>query len=831
MIVALDNKTDIEHICQQTNGAWLQQSNNTPINELCIDTRKIAHPEAALFVALTTNLRDGHSYISDAYNKGIRNFLVSNKIDTSEYKDANFILVADTLASLQAITTAHRQQFNIPCIGITGSNGKTIVKEWLNQLLTTDYNIVRSPKSYNSQIGVPLSVWLMDSQHQLAIFEAGISKPDEMVRLEPVIQPTIGIFTNIGEAHSEGFESIEQKAAEKLQLFSNVKQLIYCKDNSIVDNSIRQSSIKAQLFSWSAEADADLQITSTETIGINTRIAARYQNKEVEITIPFSDSASIENAIHCWCALLLLDIPQSTIAERMLSLTAVHMRLEVKHGINDCTFINDTYNSDLTSLLIALEYLEQQKQHKKHTLILSDMLQIARPEEALYKEVARLVKRKHLQRFIGIGAAITKYKDLFESSDIETLFFNTTDEFLQEFHLLHFEDEAILLKGARAFTFERISSLLEQKTHQTTLSINLSAVTHNLNVYRSKLKKGVKTMAMVKAFSYGSGSYEIAHRLQYAGVDYLAVAYTDEGIELRKAGITIPIMVMSPDTMSFDRMIAWNLEPELFNMRSIHAFSSIAQSLDLQQYSVHIKLDTGMHRLGFEPEDMTELVNALQQNHHLNVVSIFSHLSASEEAIHDDFTNQQAALFTQMADELSNALSISPIRHICNSTGIVRHPQLHYDMVRVGLGLYGLDSSNTIQKELQQTGTLTTTIAQIKNVPAGESVGYGKKGIADKDRRTATISIGYADGYPRALNGTEAYVLIHNQPAKIVGNICMDMCMVDVTDIPQAKEGDSAVVFGNSLPITLLASWSNTISYEMMTNISQRVKRIYENEA
>ena len=507
------------------------------------------------------------------------------------------------------------------------------------------------------------------------------------------------------------------------------------------------------------------------------------------------------------------------------------MRLEVKHGINGCTFINDTYNSDLTSLLIALEYLDQQKQHEQHTLILSDMLQMARAEEELYSEVSSLIKRKKLKRFIGIGSALSQHKKLFEQEGLTTIFYDTTDEFLKEFHLLQFEDEAILLKGARAFAFERISSLLEQKTHQTVLSINLSAVTHNLNVYRSKLKKGVKTMAMVKAFSYGSGSYEIAHRLQYAGVDYLAVAYTDEGIELRKAGITIPIMVMSPDTMSFDRMIAWNLEPELFNVRSLNAFNTLAASLDLQQYPVHIKLDSGMHRLGFEQGQMDSLISTLKDNPHLNVVSVFSHLSSSDEEAHDDFTLRQANAFEKMAEQISSSLKINPIKHICNSTAIVRHKELHYDMVRIGLGLYGIDVSNTIQNELQNSSTLTTTIAQVKDVPAGDCVGYGKRGISENDRRIATISIGYADGYPRTLGNTDAYVLVHGQPAKIVGSICMDMCMVDISDIPQAKEGDSVVVFGEDLSVSQIATWANTISYEMMTNISQRVKRIYENEA
>lgn len=832
-----DRKKDIEVICKWVAGAWLQRTDANVVEELCIDSRKIAKPETALFVALQTRHRDGHTFIGSAYEKGVRNFLVSTEVDTTPWPGANFIRVQDTLTALQQLAAANRRQFDIPVIGVTGSNGKTIVKEWLYQLLAEDYNAIRSPKSYNSQIGVPMSVWLLNKKHTLGIFEAGISQPGEMEKLEHIIRPTIGVFTNIGEAHSEGFLNNRQKIKEKLQLFRHVKQLVYCKDHHELNQSIAEYArqIKAdndlRLFSWSYKKGGDLWIKNVTKGPGNSIIEAEYDDKPVSVSIPFTDPASVENAIHCWCVLILMGVEQTVITDRMLLLSPVSMRLELKHGINDCTFINDTYNSDLTSLLIALEYLEQQKQHQHHTVILSDMLQIARPDGELYEEVANIINSKHIQRFIGIGPALYKNKALFRRHKrMRSIFFKSTDDFLKNFHLITFNNEAILLKGARMFAFERIGTLLEQKVHQTVLSINLSALVHNLNVFRSKLKPGVKTMAMVKAFSYGSGSYEIAHRLQYAGIDYLSVAYTDEGIALRKAGITIPIMVMSPDTQSFDRMIAWKLEPEIFNARSLQAFMQIAATLQITNYPVHIKLDTGMHRLGFTADEIDGLALMLKDNPYIQVVSIFSHLAASEDKAMDTFTQQQASEFEAMCNAVSAVLSYKPMRHLCNSAAIVRHPQLHYEMVRLGLGLYGIDGSGTLQKELKQLGTLKTTIAQVKTIPPGNGVGYGHTAISDKERKTATISIGYADGYPRALSNGKTYVLIRGKKAKIVGKVCMDMCMVDVTDIPDVREGDEVIVFGEDLPITRLAEWAGTIAYELMTGISQRVKRVYENE-
>jgi alanine racemase len=832
---------NIEQLRKWCSGTWIaNEQPNASIDVLAIDSRNIEQPEKALFIPLKTQLRDGHAFLQDAWQKGVRNFLVSQNIDAGQLPDSNIIEVKDTLAALQKIAAGHRKQFDIPVIGVTGSNGKTVVKEWLYQLLSPQYNIVRSPKSYNSQVGVPLSVWLMDKEQQLAIFEAGISQPGEMEHLEKIIQPSIGLFTNIGEAHSEGFMNSRQKINEKLILFRNAKQLVYCHDHTELNQCIIQymHQVKGgrteeplQLFTWSTKQDADLRITLINKVGSKTNISALYKGKDIEIAIPFSDDASVENAIHCWCIMLLLSVDPKDIKAQMALLQQVSMRLELRHGINDSTIINDAYNSDLTSLQLALNYLDQQKQHSHHTVIMSDLLQIGKRDLDLYDEVATLISRRNIQRFIGIGPALYKNKASFRKyKKLRSIFFKSTEDFLNNFHMLTFDKEAILLKGARVFAFEKIGLLLEQKVHQTVMSIDLSALTHNLNVFRAELAPGVKTMAMVKAFAYGSGSYEIANLLQFAGVDYLTVAYTDEGIALRKAGIKMPMMVMSPDAISFDRMIAWKLEPELFNFSSLEAFTAIANTLQVKKYPVHIKLDTGMHRLGFIPGDIDELAERISKNQSIEVVSIFSHLAASDDPREDAFTMHQGQLFEAMSSKLMQQLPNKPMRHLCNSSGIVRHHGLHYDMVRLGIGLYGVDTGHVLQNKLRQISTLKTSIAQIHDIPKGDNIGYGHHTIAKRDMRIATICIGYADGYPRAMGNGVAHVLIHCKPARTVGSICMDMCMVDITDIPEAKEGDDAMIFGKDLPVTQLAKWASSISYEIMTSISQRVKRVYMNE-
>ncbi len=828
-----------ETLRQWCAGTWLTPPSPIDITELAIDSRRLNEPARAAFIALRTERRDGHRYIRAAYDTGVRFFIVSNAPAGLEgFPCAAFLQVRDTLAALQAIAAGHRKAFSIPIIGITGSNGKTVVKEWLYSALSDGRRITRSPKSYNSQIGVPLSVWLLQPEDEAAIFEAGISQPGEMEALEKIIRPTVGIFTNIGEAHSEGFMNQRQKINEKLKLFLHTPTLIYCRDYPELHECIahfatltRDVEPARRIFSWSVKGDADFIITRKEAAQRSTTITAAYDSRTPSITIPFTDAASVENAVHVWCTLLLLGMDDASITSHMAALQAVEMRLQTHRGTGGCTIINDAYNSDLTSLAISLDFLESQRQHSRRTVILSDMLQIGKPDGELYEEVAGMIARRGVRRFIGIGPALGRVQAIFRAkAGLECSFYPSTAAFLKDFPRLTFEDEAILLKGARTFAFEQIDVLLQEEVHQTVLSVNLSALAHNLATFRAYTGPGVKVMAMVKAFSYGSGSYEIASALQYVGVDYLSVAYTDEGVALRKAGITLSIMVMSPEAAAFDRMIAWRLEPEIFNLRSLHAFVHTAATMEVKDYPVHIKLDTGMHRLGFAPDEVAGLIAELSDCTHLRVASIFSHLAAAEDAAQDDFTAKQAAAFNTCSEALINALGYTPLRHLCNTAGIVRHPNLHYDMVRLGLGLYGIDSSGILTGQLQQLGTLRTVIAQIKELPAGEGIGYGHSDAASHPRRIATISIGYADGYPRALGHGRAHVLIHGKPAPLVGVVCMDMCMVDVTAISEAAEGDEAIVFGPQLPLTLLAEWSGTIPYEMMTGISQRVKRVYVSE-
>lgn len=827
------HRPDAEQIRAWCSGVWLQQGDAKLIEALAIDSRKIALADETLFIALKTPHRNGHSFLKQVYDKGVRNFLVSEEVATDLLPQANIIKVADTRAALQQIATAYRNLFSLPVIGITGSNGKTIAKEWLGQLLSNSYKVVRSPKSYNSQIGVPLSVWLLDEEYDLAIFEAGISLPGEMALLEKIIQPQIGIFTNIGDAHSEGFLDNGHKVKEKLQLFEHVAQLIYCKDHEEIAKEVVNLPASVKLCAWSRQSTADVTIVKETSTDGHTRIDAIYEEKRFSFVIPFTDRASIENAIHCACVMLLLGIDAAHIASEMEQLHAVSMRMEVVQGVNESTVINDYYNSDFTSLQLALDFLAQQHQHKKHTLILSDMMQIAQTDDVLYAEVAELIRHKSVTRFIGIGEAIGKHKDLFERTSVDSLFYNSTEDFVADYQQLKFTNEAVLLKGARDFSFERISTLLEEKTHETELSINLSAISHNVEVIRRALKPNVKIMGMVKAFSYGSGSYEIANHLQFLGVDYLSVAYTDEGIALRQAGITLPIMVMSPDVDSFNRMVAWQLEPEVYNLRSLNAIAAIAKTMNLAAYPIHIKLDTGMHRLGFDKEDLNACLEVLCSEgtaSHLKVVSAFSHLAASEDESLDEFTHAQGRQFASMTSLLEEQLGYSFIKHIVNSAGITRHPELQHNMVRLGIGMYGVASDKKIAQQLKQASTLKTTIAQIKNIPAGDTVGYNRRGVAVHDMKIATVSIGYADGYPRAMGNGKAHMLVKGKEAKLVGSVCMDMCMLDITHIEGVKEGDEVIVFGEELPVVQLAQWADTIAYEILTGISERVKRVYERE-
>ena len=802
------------------------------VRDILIDSRKLISAENTLFFALVTRRNDGHKYIPELYQKGLRNFVVSTPpADPDEYPDANFIVVRNTLVSLQALARHHREQFDIPVIGITGSNGKTIIKEWLFQLMSPDRKVIRSPKSYNSQIGVPLAVWQMEEQHEIGVFEAGISEPDEMDRLQPIIRPTVGILTNIGEAHGENFISQQQKVGEKLKLFRRVETLIYCMDQPEVMETIIRSEIQKSIsvFTWSRKQAADLVITDTVSLRGKTTLSASFRGREVSITIPFADDASIENATHCWATLLYLGYDPDTLPERFKSLAPIAMRLELKDGINHCTIINDSYNSDINSLSIAIDFLNQQANQKKKTVILSDILQSGKNEEELYGRIAEILHNKSIDRLIGIGPAISRQMEQFR---MEKSFFPGTGDFLRHFSFTSFSNEFILLKGARMFEFELIGQALQQKTHETILEVNLNSLVHNLNHYRGKLNEGTKIMAMVKAFSYGTGSFEIANALQFHHVDYLAVAYADEGMELRKAGITVPIMVMNPDEQSFDSIIHHSLEPEIYSQRILDMLENAIRKNILPKnkpVKIHIKLDTGMHRLGFMEEDMDELVSRLAANNMLYTQSVFSHLAASEDPQHDDFTREQIERFRRMSDRISGVVDHPVLRHILNSAGISRFPEAQYDMVRLGISLYGIADLPQDQDMLEPVATLRSSISQIKTVKAHATIGYQRAYQATEEMRIAIVPVGYADGLGRVLSNGRGNILVKGQRAPIVGNVCMDMCMIDITGM-DAKEGDEVIVFGKEKPLTELAEEMGTISYEVLTGISRRVKRIYFHE-
>ena len=806
---------------------------STTFSWLITDSRKVIHPSRSLFFALSGDRHDGHEFLPALYEAGVRNFVIARKEAVMPGVEANYLVVGDTLQALQQLATWHRSQFDVPVIGITGSNGKTIVKEWLYQLLREDYHIIRSPKSYNSQTGVPLSVWQMDESHNLCLFEAGISQPGEMHRLQHIIRPTIGVFTNIGTAHDEHFSGMAAKVEEKMALFSDVKTLIYCRDYPAIEESVNQHFAAEQdkkVFTWSKRIRADLQVGRINRREHETELQAIYRNGFINIRIPFTDDASIENAIHSWAVLLFLGLDPDEISKRMELLSPVAMRLEMKEGINNSSVINDSYNSDIGSLTIALDFMNQQKQHSKRTVILSDILQSGKDEEALYSEVASLLEQKGVNRLIGIGSGISRQEGLFR---MEKAFYTDTDDFLAEFGYGSFSNETILIKGARSFGFERISKVLQQKAHETVLEINLNAVVQNLNLFKSRLRPDTKLMVMVKAFSYGSGSYEIANVLQFHRVDYLAVAYADEGVALRKAGITLPVMVMNPEEQSFDAMISYKLEPEVYSFRILSRFTEAlrrrGQQLGNTRFPIHIELDTGMRRLGFEEKELNELIVRLKNNRHVRVVSVFSHLVASDEQVHDEFTWEQIAIFTGMSDTLCSHFQQPVLRHILNSSGILRFPEAQFDMVRLGIGLHGIAATPNEQRQLQMVSTLKTTISQIRQVKAGETVGYSRRGVAEREMTVATVGIGYADGLSRRLGNGVGRMMVMGQLVPVVGNICMDMTMIDVTGIP-AREGAEVIVFGQEPDIISIAALTGTIPYEVLTGISERVKRVYFHE-
>jgi Alr-MurF fusion protein len=800
---------------------------------LLTDSRRLIFPNTTLFFALSGSRRSGEQFIEELYQRGVRNFVIDNKTDVKNYADANIILVKNSLNALQQLAAFHRSKFDIPVIGITGSNGKTIVKEWLNQLLEDEYNIVRSPRSYNSQIGVPLSVWQMNELNELGIFEAGISQAEEMKKLEKIIQPTIGIFTNIGEAHNEGFKNLQHKVEEKMRLFKNATVLIYNSDDENISKTLahlreERGWGEAILFSWGKNKNSTIRIKKISKTSNNTTVDISYNKENFSLVIPFTDDASIENAITCISTLLHLKIPVDKIREKLLRLSPVAMRLELKSGINNCSIVNDSYSADINSLKIALDFMLQQQQHKKRTVILSDILESGQKEKKLYGEIAQLLIQKKIDRLIGIGEKISTEKEMFKQLS-ETEFYSSVENFKKDLHRLHFNDETILLKGARIFEFERIDQLLAEQIHQTVLEINLNAMADNLKQYQQLLRPSTKMMAMVKAFSYGGGSFEIANLLQFHKVDHLGVAYADEAIELRRSGINLPMMVMNPEITTFDSLLQYQLEPVIYSFQLLKLFDDFLKKEGIQQFPVHIELETGMNRLGFSLDELPLLISSLK-NPSFKIQSVFSHLAASEEAQQDEFTKQQADLFINAANKIQSAVNYSFLKHISNSAAIIRHPDLQLDMVRLGIGLYGIDSANSHLLDLHEASTLRSTIAQIKHLKNGVTVGYNRKGIADGNTTIATVGIGYADGYPRILGNGNGKMLVNGHLAPVIGSVCMDMTMIDITGITDVHEGDEVTVFGKGLSVEQIAKWAQTIPYEILTGVSQRVKRVYFEE-
>lgn len=816
----------IENIAALT-GARRYGNRNASIDWLLTDSRSLAFAETTLFFALRTKVGDGHRYIPDLYRRGVRNFVVGTVPADwqTAYPEANFLLVVSPLKALQRLAERHREEFAVPVIGVTGSNGKTVVKEWLYQLLSPSLHVTRSPRSYNSQVGVPLSVWQLDEHSQVGIFEAGISQPDEMQALRAIIQPTIGVMTNLGPAHQENFATPEEKCYEKLSLFQDADVVVYCADDQIVADSPALAHFTGMPLAWSqTDSNCPLFVSQRQKEENGTALTYTYAKQTASLLVPFTDDASVRNCIHCLAVCLYLGLQPEEIARRMKRLEPVAMRLEVLQGVRQCTIINDTYNSDVASLDIALDFLNRrpEQEDKPKTVILSDILQTGVPAAELYAKVNEMLEHRHVDRLIGVGKDISAAHSAFT---MQKDFFATTDDLIQSGLVDRLQGAMVLVKGARQFGFEQITAALSLRVHETTLQVNLEALTENLNFYRSFLSPGTKITCMVKASAYGAGSVEIAKTLQDRGVDYLAVAVADEGAELRRAGITTGIMVMNPEMTAFHTLFEYDLEPEVYSFKLLDALIRAAEKEGIQGYPVHLKLDTGMHRLGFDP--LTDVPVLIDRLHHQTAVvprSVFSHFVGSDSPDFDAFSDRQFRLFDEASRTLQAAFPDKILRHICNSAGIERFPERHLDMVRLGLGLYGIDPIDN--RRLHNVTSLHSTILQIRRVPKGDSVGYSRRTVVERDSLIAAVPIGYADGLNRHLGNRKGYCLVNGKQAPYMGNICMDVCMIDVTDIDCA-EGDTVEIFGDELPVTVLSDLLGTIPYEVLTSVSNRVKRVY----
>lgn len=812
-----------------TQGKIAELSADLPVEILITDSRKIFATPHSLFFAIKGERHDGHQYIEEAYNAGIKNFVVEKyfpKLGLLE--GANFFVAESSTQALQDLASYKRNHYNIPILAITGSNAKTIIKEWLAQLLLPDNIIIKSPKSYNSQIGVPLSVWPINERHTLGIFEAGISRPGEMENLERIIKPTIGLFTNIGSAHDEGFATREQKIREKIKLFKNVQTLVYCADMPEIDQVVKQEGIGS--FTWGINPTADVVVKPLALTTGRSVYNFRYSNnniyKDFNLELPFADAASVENMLHCIAVMMLFNVQHEEIQQRITSLKKVSMRLELKQGINNCYIIDDTYNNDLAGLTIALDFLNQQNQKPHKTLILSDLYETGLDEKTLYESIAKLLKDKGINRLIGIGGQISANSVYFE---MESHFYLSTKNFLNAIGSLYFSNSIILIKGSRIFGFEKIVNQLQQKSHRTVLDINLDALAHNLNFYRSLLQPDTKTMVMVKSFAYGSGSLEVAQLLQFQRVDYLAVAYADEGVMLRENGIYLPIMVMNPTQESFEDMVHYRLEPVVYSQNELKELIKYLED-NASKLNIHLEIDTGMHRLGIDEGELSEVLTNIKNSERISVSSIFTHLAGADGDEFADFSKDQFAKLLRCSVLAENTLRYKIIKHILNSAGIVRYPDFQLDMVRLGIGLYGVEANGKLQDQLQPVSTLKTTISQIRKLSAGETVGYSRKWKLEKDATIAVLALGYGDGYSRSFSNGVGKVYLKGKYAPVVGNVCMDMTMIDISDIPEAKEGDEVEIFGKELSVIELAKTINTIPYEILTNVSERVKRVFYSE-
>ena len=792
------------------------------IRHLITDSRKASVPAYGLFFAISGANHDGHDFVQSLYTTGVRNFIIEKEIDTKQLPEANILKVGHTVTALQGIAGNHRKSFGIPVLAITGSNGKTIVKEWLSQMLSGKYQVTKSPKSFNSQIGVPLSLWQIDTKTEIGVFEAGISKPGEMDRLKEIIRPTEGLITNIGTAHQEGFSSLEEKIKEKLVLFEGCETIYYCRDHQTIDMAVRQMSLLAgKTFTWSFHQQTDVLVTRVD----RSMVSLRYNENDFSLHLPFTDEASLENLMHCITVMIHWGFGVAEIQKALDQLQPIRMRLELKKGIHQTYLIDDAYNNDLAGLKIALDFLANQHQRKKKTVILSDILQSGMEASVLYRQVNELLNDRKVDRLIGIGQTMFQWQHLFT---VPAQFFGTTAEFLNELPAVPFEKELILIKGARLFTFEKIVQQLTEKIHQTVLEIDLNALTDNLNFYRSCLNPGTKVMVVIKALAYGSGGAEIANLLQFHKVDYLAVAYTDEGIVLRENGIHLPVMVMNPSVDDFKKLVHYKLEPEIYSMDMLRALIQFME-IDGQKLPIHLNLNTGMNRLGFEPGEIGELCRLLVSSPLIWIASLFTHLAGADEQAHQEFSTHQLTQAQKLFAQIENCLGAQTIKHALNSAGILRFPDYQMDMVRLGIGLHGIEVNGTEPEGLTPVSTLKTVISQIRNVKRGETIGYGRRGKAGQEMTVATIAIGYADGYSRAFSNGAGKVLVHGKLAPVIGNICMDMTMIDITDI-EANEGDEVVVFGKTPSILSLAQSIHTIPYEILTNVSERVKRVFYTE-